>query len=148
MYFKFSIFILMAVFVVPTQLVAGNLSEVKTVGVLLNQERTAYGKHALKPLAPLMDAAQLHADDMRRQNYFSHTGQNGSSHAGRISRQGYRACYSAENIARGQKTPSAVMRSWMNSQGHRNNILSGKGDFYGIGIAGDIWVMVFARGCS
>lgn len=144
---KFLTMIFITILAMPVKLFAGEIREVETVGVLLNQERLVHGKHALKPLAPLMEAAQLHADDMGRNNYFSHTGQNGSSHAGRISRQGYRACYTAENIAKGQKTPSSVMKAWMNSEGHRNNMLSGQGDFYGIGIAGNIWVMVFARGC-
>ncbi len=136
-----SIFVMVSA---PIPVLAGDNDEIHS---LLNQERLNAGQSPLQPLAPLMQAAQAHAKDMRRNNYFSHTGNNGSSHSERIKNQGYTACYTAENIAKGQKTAKAVMTAWMQSDGHRRNILSPKGDYYGIGIAGDIWVMVFAQGC-
>lgn len=117
------------------------------VEVLLNKERSIAGRPPLTKSVPLMMAAQAHADDMLKQKYFSHVGKNGSDHSGRIRRAGYNACYTAENIARGQRTANVLMSDWMRSEGHRNNILSGRPDHYGIGRAGNVWVLVFASGC-
>lgn len=68
----------------------------------------------------LSRAAQKHSASMAYQDFFNHTGADGSSPFDRIINEGYR--YSAaENIAAGQSTPEAVLRSWMNSPGHRAN---------------------------
>ena len=120
----------------------------KELGVLLNQARLQNSRQALTQSEELTRAAQKHADDMRAKNYFSHTGQNGSSHFQRIEEENYTACYTAENIAKGQKTPAAVMNGWMNSKGHRTNNLSTKAREYGIGRTANIWVLVFASKCK
>jgi len=114
---------------------------------LLNQERSQNDREPLTSIEALRLAAQAHADDMRQKNYFSHIGQDGSSHEDRIREHGYIACSTGENIAKGQKTPDAVMRAWMNSPGHRENILKARSQHYGIGVSGDIWVALFAAGC-
>jgi len=61
---------------------------------------------------------------MALQNFFSHTGKDGSSLASRISATGYQFSAAAENIAAGPSTPEQVVSSWMNSSGHRANILN------------------------
>lgn len=117
------------------------------MGALLNEARTQHSQKTLEKSEQLTVTAQKYADDMADKNYFSHTGQDGSDHIMRIRKQGYKACYTAENIAKGQITASEVMNSWMKSKGHRVNNLSPKPTHYGVGHAKDVWVLVFARGC-
>jgi uncharacterized protein YkwD len=61
---------------------------------------------------------------MAAKDYFSHTSKDGRSFADRIRAAGYRGGSIGENIAAGQATASAVMKSWMASAGHRANILN------------------------
>ncbi|HEV2093855.1 MAG TPA: CAP domain-containing protein [Rubrobacter sp.] len=102
-----------------------------------NRERR---DHKLRPLCvhpePLA-GLRSHSKDMIWRDYFSHDmkGRNESSRE-RIRRFGYRYLYCAENIAwgSGQKgEPDSIMRAWMNSSGHRSNILNGKHREIGIG---------------
>jgi uncharacterized protein YkwD len=81
-------------------------------------------------------AAQAHSQDMARYSRMSHTGSDGSNMVVRVERAGYRR-WSAlgENIAAGQKTVDDVINSWMNSSGHRANILSSKYTHIGVGRA-------------
>ena len=118
------------------------------LGILLNKVRLDNAQQAVKKSEILTLVAQKHADDMARNNYFSHIGQNGSSPHQRVTEENYAACYSAENIAKGQKKPSTVMEDWMNSEGHRANNLSTRAKEYGIGKSGRIWVLVLATKCS
>jgi len=79
--------------------------------------------------------------------YFSHTGQNGSSFSDRARAAGY-TCAAAENIASGQRSEAEVMTSWLNSPGHRRNILLRDVVDIGIGRVGTMWVMMLGRaGC-
>ncbi len=114
---------------------------------LVNAERSKAGKSPLSLNDALCDVAQLRADEIVKS--FSHTRPNGSSCFTAIQEAGisYRAL--GENIAAGQNSPASVMNSWMNSDGHRANILSG--DFTSIGIGyvkansgyGHFWVQMF-----
>jgi uncharacterized protein YkwD len=73
----------------------------------------------------LADAARAHSQDMAVHDYFSHTSPDGSTFVDRIARAGYpRTLAAAENIAYGYPTAAAVMDGWMNSPGHRANILN------------------------
>jgi hypothetical protein len=119
---------------------------------LTNAERSQRGLSALTLNSQLGQAAQNHAADMAQQNYFSHTGQNGSSMGDRIKATGYSYAYAGENIAAGQQTPAAVLNSWMNSQGHRENILNPNFTEIGFGYShstqsdyGHYWVQVFGK---
>jgi uncharacterized protein YkwD len=103
---------------------------------------------ALQWNAKLEAAAQAHSDDMKAQNYFSHTGKDGSSVGTRIMRQGYTWNTWGENIARGYRDAKAVMDGWIKSEGHCKNIM-GK-NFTEVAVArdggnGTIWTMVLAR---
>ena len=72
---------------------------------------------------------------MATNDYFSHTSQDGTSFATRITNAGYKWSGAAENIAKGQRTPADVMKAWMNSSGHRANILNCGLKDLGVGLA-------------
>tara|TARA_Y100001937_G_C7113538_1_gene329001 strand:- start:1437 stop:1913 length:477 start_codon:yes stop_codon:yes gene_type:complete len=111
-----------------------------------NRERSRNGRRALVLDKRLTDAAQKHADWMANSNRLSHTGRNGSSPSRRVG-SGFGVI--GENIAYGQSGYGEVTRSWMNSGGHRSNILGGY-NAVGFGAAksksGRIyWCAVFSR---
>ncbi len=91
----------------------------------VNQERCDRGLHPLALNDSLNAAALAHSQDMAENNFFDHEGSDGSNAGERISRQGYNWTSWAENIAAGYSTPQSVHNGWMNSSGHRANILSG-----------------------
>ncbi len=93
----------------------------------------------------LEKAATDHSKDMNTNNYFSHTGQSGSSAGDRISAAGYNSATWGENIANGYTTEEAVIKGWINSEGHCKNIMNGNFTEMGIGRDGNYWTQVFAR---
>lgn len=117
---------------------------------LTNLERQKAGLAPLRLSSRLTTAAQNHASDMARNNYFSHTGRNGSSMVTRIKATGYLYGYVGENIAAGKTSPAATIEQWMNSAGHRANILNPNFTEIGFGYAKSsnaryqhYWVQVF-----
>lgn len=102
----------------------GVQSFVGQVVKLTNQFRAQNGLAPLRLNNKLNKAAQTHSQDMATQDFFAHTGKDGSSVGDRVSKAGYNWRTVAENIAVGQRTPSAVVKSWVNSPGHRKNILN------------------------
>jgi len=104
---------------------------------LTNLEREKEGLPALVINALLNQSAQGHAQDMARNNYFSHTSQDGREFDERISAAGYQYHYCGENLAFNQKTPVEAVSSWMGSPGHRANILNANYVDIGIGISED-----------
>lgn len=103
------------------------------VVALVNAERATAGCNPLTIQPQLNQAALAHSEDMALNDFFSHTGSNGSSVTDRMEAAGYTNWTAAgENIAAGQTTPAEVMNSWMNSPGHRANILNC--DFADIGV--------------
>jgi len=107
----------------------------KRVFELTNAERA---KHRLPPLIwhdVLSSAARAHSDDMLRNNMTGHSGSDGSSAKQRIERQGIKNANSwSENVAYGSSTPEAVVQAWMNSPGHKANILSNNSSHLGVGL--------------
>jgi len=110
----------------------------------LNRERVHYGLGKLTLNRKLSRAARRHAHDMARRNYFSHDTLGGGTFVERIRAEGYlkgaNTWLVGENLAwgsRGYSKPSAIMRMWMNSPGHRANILNGSFKEIGIGLAYD-----------
>ena len=89
-----------------------------------NYRRSLYGCPPLMLNQQLLAAGQSHSDDMAINDFFSHTGSDGSSPWQRIQAAGYSYSLAAENIAAGYSTPQAVVQGWMNSPGHRDNILN------------------------
>lgn len=114
---------------------------------LINKERKAEGLSSLTTTASLKSAAYKRA--VETASVFSHTRPDGSSFSTVLGEYDitYMAC--GENIAYGQKTPESVMESWMNSPGHRSNILSSKFGKVGIGYYvinnTPYWVQVFTN---
>ncbi len=105
---------------------------------LVNAERAGAGLGPLTDNRPLAAAAQAHAVDMVARRYFSHTSANGRSFDTRIRAFGYPGGYLAENIAWGGGslgTPRSIVSGWMNSTGHRENILNGGLRDSGVGVA-------------
>ncbi|MGI5373162.1 sigma-70 family RNA polymerase sigma factor [Streptomyces sp. CA-251387] len=108
-----------------------------TVGqvvALVNKERADAGCGPLTEDPLLNKAAQGHSDDMAARNFFDHTNPDGADPGQRITAAGYTWSTYGENIAQGQQTPEAVMDSWMNSPGHRANILNCSFKDIGVGI--------------
>jgi uncharacterized protein YkwD len=101
---------------------------------LTNDARVKNGCAALRTDSKLTTAARAHSADMAKNNYFSHTGLNGSTFVTRVKATGY-TTPSGENIAWGYRTPDTVMTGWMNSTGHRANILNCASKAIGVGIA-------------
>jgi len=123
---------------------------VTQVVALTNQQRAASGCGALRVNATLTQVAQAHSADMAANNYFSHDSQNGASPFDRMTAAGYRFSAAAENIAAGQRTPSDVVTAWMNSEGHRANILNCTYTEIGVGYAtggsyGTYWTQDFGK---
>ncbi|MFI7605542.1 CAP domain-containing protein [Micromonospora sp. NPDC049366] len=114
---------------------------------LVNAERAKAGCGALGIDDKLMTAAQRHSQDQADHQNMSHTGSDGSDAGDRLDRVGYAWRTYGENVAWNQKTPAAVMDAWMNSPGHRANILNCAFTEIGVGIAssnGPYWTQVFA----
>jgi uncharacterized protein YkwD len=112
---------------------------------LVNQERAAAGCGAVTADAALAGVARAHSADMRDRGFFDHTNPDGQDPFDRAAAAGLSA--RAENIARGQADAAAVMESWMNSPGHRRNILDCDLTRLGVGVAegagGPWWTQLF-----
>ncbi|NEC69173.1 CAP domain-containing protein, partial [Streptomyces sp. SID9727] len=125
-------------------------SDAEQVLALVNTERTKEGCSPVTGNDELTSAAQRHSEDMAAHDYFSHTSQDGSGPGERITAAGYRWSTYGENIAKGQRTPADVMNSWMNSPGHRANILNCSFKELGVGIqdspGGIVWTQDFGAG--
>jgi hypothetical protein len=99
---------------------------------LVNVEREARNLHPLGYSEELTVAARRHSQDMGDQNYFDHTSLDGRTFYERIADAGYDYQTCGENIAAGYATPAAVVDGWMQSDGHRDNILDP--DYCDIGV--------------
>lgn len=121
----------------------------QSVLALINDRRRARGCGELGLDDRLMVAARHHAAEMANNRYFDHESLSGDTAADRVQETGYRWSRYAENIARGQVNPHQVVRDWMNSPGHRQNILNCTLRQVGVGLAFDTdhtpyWVQDFA----
>ncbi len=119
----------------PTATQAPVGGEAAEVVRLTNEQRVANGCPALTVNGALTRAAQGHSEDMAARNYFEHTNLDGLSPFDRMKAAGYSYRMAAENIAAGQRTPQAVVTGWMNSSGHRANILNCGLSEIGVGVA-------------
>ncbi|MFB8120124.1 sigma-70 family RNA polymerase sigma factor [Streptomyces sp. NPDC056465] len=115
---------------------------------LVNAERSEEGCGPVRANSLLATAASRHSADMAARDYFSHTSPDGTDPGARITAVGYRWSTYGENIAKGQQTAAAVMDSWMNSPGHRANILNCAFKEIGVGkedsSGGPVWTQNFA----
>ncbi|MBO1514653.1 SCP-like extracellular protein [Metabacillus sp. BG109] len=126
----------------PTQ---GLSQAVQQVIELTNAERRKNGLSDLKGDTKLSGVAQKKSEDMRQNHYFSHTSPTYGSPFDMMRDFGVTYKTAGENIAQGQQTPQQVVQAWMNSEGHRKNILSK--DFTHIGVGydqnGHHWTQMF-----
>lgn len=90
---------------------------------LINTEREKNGLHPLCWNKQLFEAARGHSEDMAANGYFSHVNPDGQGPAERIAEAGYDGI-SGENIGAGYPTPQDIVDGWMNSDGHRANMLN------------------------
>jgi uncharacterized protein YkwD len=102
---------------------------------LVNQNRRRGGCDNLSLDRRLIVAANGHAADMARRDYFAHESPNGDGSSDRMSEAGYRWSRYGENIARGQDSVYEVVNGWMHSPVHRENIMDCKLEQMGIGLA-------------
>ncbi len=107
------------------------------VATLVNQERAKLGLAPLKLNLELSKVARVKSEDMRDKNYFSHTSPTYGSPFDMMKQFGIEYMAAGENIAMGQPTAAEVMSSWMNSPGHKANILSKNFTEIGVGVAKD-----------
>ena len=117
---------------------------------LVNKERAAQGLPALKFNAELSKVAEAKAADLRDKNYFSHTSPTYGSPFDMMKSFGIKYTAAGENIAKGYMNPTSVMNGWMNSPGHKANILNSSFTEIGVGyVAGancsGYWVQMFIR---
>jgi len=117
---------------------------------LVNVERSKKGLQPLKENWQLSRVARYKSADMANKNYFSHTSPTYGSPFRMMESFGIKYSSAGENIAYGQKTAQAVMTAWMNSPGHRSNILSPSYTQIGVGYATNkngvaYWTQMFIK---
>lgn len=110
---------------------------------LVNKERAAAGISAVSGLDSLNKVAAAKATDMRANNYFSHTSPTYGSPFDMMASFGVTYRAAGENIAMGQRSAEEVMTAWMNSPGHRANILNKDFNYIGVGFDNNYWVQEF-----
>ena len=120
---------------------------------LINHERISRALTALVADPRLMAAAQSHSQDMASQEFFDHTGSDGSTPGDRITAEDYPWTFFAENLGCGYPTAEAMVQGWLDSPGHRANMLAPEAVHIGIGLVSDpdtdcgyYWTSDFAAG--
>ncbi|KGR91389.1 transporter [Ureibacillus massiliensis 4400831 = CIP 108448 = CCUG 49529] len=114
---------------------------------LVNVERANAGLSALKYDWELSRVAEHKSQDMANKNYFSHTSPTYGSPFDMMKAYGINYSAAGENIAKGQRSPQEVVNAWMNSSGHRANILNSSYTHIGVGFVedGNIWTQMFIK---
>ena len=126
-----------------------NIDNVKNVEeevlTLVNQERSKIGLKPLQMDWELSRVARMKSQDMAQKNYFSHQSPTYGSPFDMMKQFGISFKSAGENIASGQRTPQEVVNAWMNSAGHRQNILNGNFTHIGVGYepSGHHWTQMF-----
>lgn len=132
----------------PTE--QGSTNEATAILNLVNKERSKNGLNPLTLSQELTNVATIKAKDMRDKNYFSHNSPTYGSPFDMLQHFGIHYSYAGENIASGQQSPEQVMTDWMNSSGHRANILNKNYTQLGVGYVeggnyGNEWVQLFLK---
>ncbi|KLA21776.1 CAP domain-containing protein [Bacillus cereus] len=125
---------------------AKSLSEFEQrVVELTNAERAKQGLPALKIDTKLSKVARVKSEDMQKNNYFDHNSPTYGSPFDMMKKFGISYTSAGENIAQGQRTPEEVVQAWMNSAGHRANILNNGFTHIGVGYveSGNYWTQQF-----
>lgn len=129
------------------------ISTLRAQGASCGSSGTFAATTALQWHTTLATVATAHSTDMAQNDYFSHTGLDGSSVGDRVGATGYSWSFVAENIAAGQGSVAAVMNAWSASAGHCANMMSPRAVHIGMACVRDasgtpIWTMVLARPIS
>ncbi|KEK23567.1 CAP domain-containing protein [Bacillus gaemokensis] len=130
----------------PAEETKGSLSEFEQrVVELTNAERTKQGLSALQVDNELSKVARTKSEDMQKNNYFDHNSPTYGSPFDMMKKFGISYKSAGENIAQGQRTPEEVVQAWMNSEGHRANILNSGFTHIGVGYveSGNYWTQQF-----
>ena len=130
----------------PSTSTSSTLSaEEQQVVTLVNQERAKAGLKALQVDTTLSKSARAKSQDMHDKNYFDHQSPTYGSPFDQMKKFGISYKTAGENIAEGQTTPAEVMKAWMNSPGHKANILNSSYTHIGVGYVKDkhIWTQQF-----
>ncbi len=136
------------------KIIIPNIDDVKTqeneVVRLVNIERSKNGLQPLKANWQVSRVARYKSQDMASKGYFSHTSPTYGSPFKMMETFGLKFSSAGENIAMGQRTPQEVMTGWMNSPGHRANILNTSFTEIGVGLAKNssgrnYWTQMFIR---
>ncbi|WP_439875434.1 CAP domain-containing protein [Bacillus mycoides] len=125
---------------------AKSLSEFEQrVVELTNAERAKQGLTALQIDTELSKVARIKSEDMQKNNYFDHNSPTYGSPFDMMKKFGISYTSAGENIAQGQRTPEEVVQAWMNSAGHRANILNNSFTHIGVGYveSGNYWTQQF-----
>lgn len=122
----------------------------KEVVELINQERKRYGYSPLLMDQKATLVARKKSADMRDKGYFSHQSPTYGSPFEMLKKEHIRFTMAGENIAAGQRSPRRVVQDWMNSEGHRKNILNPAFTHIGVGYEkggfyGTYWTQLFIR---
>lgn len=148
--FKHLLFLFLFSACFPGQSIGDNRQEVVDI---VNVLRGMHGIYPVTAHSALITSAQLHAEDMAINNYYSHDSLDGRDPFDRIEDAGYYGGGAGENIAAGQKSADEVMRDWWNSPGHQANIMDPMFCDIGVGYAENpksiyntFWVQNFGRG--
>lgn len=116
---------------------------------LVNGERRKRGLKPLRENLRLSKVAEAKSRDMRDNKYFEHVSPRFGTFGNMVRKAGIKFSLVGENIAKGIATPTAVMKAWMNSPGHRRNILSPRVNQIGVGYAsggsGPYWTQEFIK---
>lgn len=121
---------------------------------LVNEARQSgcdCGNTYYPPVAPLVwsdkleEAAQLHSDDMNENDHFSHTGSQGSSVGDRLDAVNYLWSTYGENIAMGYPDEESVIKGWLDSPGHCQNIMGENFTEMAVASSGSYWTQLLAR---
>lgn len=125
----------------PAELVSGCNADAWEVLRLTNKQRMAQGLQPLSTFSTLQQAANIRTEEVK--TLFSHDRPNGTDCFTVLPEVGLSVSAAGENIAQGYQTPAAAMDGWMNSPGHRANILSGEFAHAGMGASQGSWVQLF-----
>lgn len=120
-----------------------NIDFAQQVVNLVNQERAKEGLQPLKNDEALANVAMIKAKDMYNNNYFDHNSPTLGSPFDLMKSEGIEYRTAGENIAKGQQTPQDVMDAWMNSEGHRQNIMNPNYTSIGVAYYNGEWVQEF-----
>lgn len=129
-----------------------NVNQLATeIAAGVNANRRAIGQPPLRFNRRLGQAAMVHACDMLIHDFFDHRGSDGSNSQRRVRNAGYEDCIVAENIAWGYPQSQQIINGWMNSAGHRRNMMHPRIEEFGVGITqgpkGPYWVLVVGKQC-